>query len=270
MTPTDESMDAFQQNLSGNSVTPDAASSKLATQIASVAASLPGVIFTFKQTADGKRSFPYASENCFNVFGIPSHVLRISEVAVFERIRPDDLQHIQTSIEKSARSGGIWRDECRYNHPIKGLIWLEGQSSPIREPNGDITWHGYIQDITERKQAEQKLRVSEARYRAFFKSGLIGVISWNIDGGITDANDTFLEMLGYTRERSRSRPHKLAAQHTAGVPGGRSDSGRKYKGKRKCSPLRKGISSQGRESCAGSHRRSNPRFIAPRWCRACA
>ncbi len=55
-------------------------------------------------------------------------------------------------------------------------------------------------DVTDRKLAEQKLRESEARQRRFYDSGLLGVIYWNLDGGIEDANDKFLEMVGYTRE----------------------------------------------------------------------
>ncbi len=177
-----------------------ASPSNLETQLASVAASLPGVICSFRQTADGKRSFPFASENCFNVYGLLPEELRASADVVFERIHPDDLRHVVETVEASAASGRVWRDEFRYNHPTKGLIWLEGQSSPVREPNGDITWHGYVQDISDRKRAEQQLRISEARYRAFFNSGLIGVICWDIDGAITDANSRFLEMLGYSRQ----------------------------------------------------------------------
>jgi PAS domain S-box-containing protein len=36
--------------------------------------------------------------------------------------------------------------------------------------------------------------------RAFFDSGLLGVIYWNANGMITEANDKFLKMLGYSQE----------------------------------------------------------------------
>jgi PAS domain S-box-containing protein len=44
------------------------------------------------------------------------------------------------------------------------------------------------------------LRKSEERLRRFYESGLLGVIYWNMDGVIVDANDKFLQMVGYERE----------------------------------------------------------------------
>ena len=54
-------------------------------------------------------------------------------------------------------------------------------------------------DITNIKKAEAALRESEKRLRSFYESDLLGVIYWNVSGEITDANDRFLEMVGYQR-----------------------------------------------------------------------
>ena len=56
------------------------------------------------------------------------------------------------------------------------------------------------QNIDELAGSERTLRESEARLRRFYDSGLIGVIYWNMNGEITDANDGFLDMVGYSRE----------------------------------------------------------------------
>jgi PAS domain S-box len=48
-----------------------------------------------------------------------------------------------------------------------------------------------VRDITtERQHRAQRL----------LDAGLVGIVYWSIDGRLMDANDTFLEMLGYTRE----------------------------------------------------------------------
>ncbi len=58
----------------------------------------------------------------------------------------------------------------------------------------------YFRDINRRKKAVEALRKSEARFRRLFESNIIGVIFADFNGTITDANDVFLQMVGYTRE----------------------------------------------------------------------
>ncbi len=54
---------------------------------------------------------------------------------------------------------------------------------------------------TEELQAgEQALQESEERLRRFYESDLLGVIYWNMNGEITEANARFLKMVGYTHE----------------------------------------------------------------------
>jgi PAS domain S-box-containing protein len=47
---------------------------------------------------------------------------------------------------------------------------------------------------------QQALKKSEMSLRRFYDSELFGVIFWNTDGKITDTNDEFLRITGYTRE----------------------------------------------------------------------
>jgi len=55
-------------------------------------------------------------------------------------------------------------------------------------------------NITEMKQAEEALRESEARFRRFVDSNIIGIALVDLEGNIREANDALLELLGYTRE----------------------------------------------------------------------
>ncbi|MCE2889325.1 MAG: response regulator, partial [Pseudanabaena sp. 42896M_M3] len=55
-------------------------------------------------------------------------------------------------------------------------------------------------DQTERKQAELALQKSETRFRRIYESDIVGMMFTDLNGQISDANDRFLEMLGYTRE----------------------------------------------------------------------
>ena len=49
------------------------------------------------------------------------------------------------------------------------------------------------------QEREQALREKEARIRRLVESNIIGIFFWDISGGITDANDAFLHLIGYSR-----------------------------------------------------------------------
>ena len=52
----------------------------------------------------------------------------------------------------------------------------------------------------QQKKTEKKLRRSESKFRQLSEVNVIGVAFWNMQGEIAEANDAFLDFLGYTRE----------------------------------------------------------------------
>ena len=71
--------------------------------------------------------------------------------------------------------------------------WVRSTSA-IEMENGQVRrLYGVFQDFTDRKQAE-------ARIRRLVDSHVQGVFFWKVSGEITDANDAFLKIVGYSRE----------------------------------------------------------------------
>lgn len=83
-------------------------------------------------------------------------------------------------------------------------IDLEVQATAIVY-DGEPATQSVLRDIGLRKRTEQALRQSEARFRRIVDSGMIGIAFWNTEGSLLEANDTFLDMIGY----SRSDLHQL-------------------------------------------------------------
>ncbi|RZI44791.1 EAL domain-containing protein [Herbaspirillum sp. HC18] len=55
-------------------------------------------------------------------------------------------------------------------------------------------------EIAERTRIEDSLSRKEMRLRRLVESNIIGIFFWNINGRITEANDAFLALLGYTQQ----------------------------------------------------------------------
>ncbi|MBL8058341.1 MAG: PAS domain S-box protein, partial [Anaerolineales bacterium] len=135
------------------------------TRLAKLADTLPGAITTFQLRPDGALCIPYASKAFEDVYGIPLASVAENIAAITARIPPEQTAVLVASITASAQTLQPWRHEYQYEHPAKGLIWLEGYSMPVRDADGSVLWHGFATDITSRKRVEAALRTSEERFR---------------------------------------------------------------------------------------------------------
>jgi PAS domain S-box-containing protein len=72
---------------------------------------------------------------------------------------------------------------------------LQAAYRNLNEANEQLT-----RDVAARRQAEAVLRDREARTRRLIDAGIIGIFLFDLDGGIFEANDAFLRMLGYDRD----------------------------------------------------------------------
>jgi PAS domain S-box-containing protein len=126
---------------------------------------------------------------------------KIRDLGWLDVLVPEQREEVERLWQHSVVTGEPFEHEHHFVAQSGEIRVVLARGNPVRSEDGQIVaWAGINLDITERKRIDQALRDSEYRLRRFYEAGLIGVIYWTMDGGIVDANDRFLELVGYTRE----------------------------------------------------------------------
>ncbi|MCC6488196.1 MAG: PAS domain-containing protein [Candidatus Hydrogenedentes bacterium] len=114
-----------------------------------------------------------------------------------QRIHPDDRDSVERGFAAVVSTGAA-QLEYRWQCKDGTYRWFLDQPSSVRGESGGTeeivgTWF----DITERKQAEEALRVSEERMEMALAGANLGLWDWDIVADTLTVNDRFIQMLGY-------------------------------------------------------------------------
>jgi PAS domain S-box-containing protein len=92
---------------------------------------------------------------------------------------------------------------CEYKCPVvtpSGIAtWQGGWMTPLVEKGRYAGMICTVRDITDNVRSESELRSSESRFRNIFSNDMVPMAIWTNSGGIVDANNAMLSMLGYSR-----------------------------------------------------------------------
>ncbi|MDX2121827.1 MAG: PAS domain S-box protein [Gemmatimonadota bacterium] len=113
-------------------------------------------------------------------------------------VPPDGLDaHLE--LEQRVKQGEVIGEEVERRTRDGRTITVRASAAVVPDPTSPGMVVLY-EDITERRQAEAALRESEARCRGVVEANLAGFCFWERDGRITEANEEFLRIIGYSRE----------------------------------------------------------------------
>lgn len=163
---------------------------------------VPGGLYQFRLYPDGRMNYPYSSKGIERMFGVTQAQAREDAAALFAMINPDDLPAVKASIDESASQLCTWSIQFRMRGKDHSWRWIEGNSTPQKLPDNSVIWHGYLEDIDDKKRALLGLQESEQQLRRLFELAPSGIILADYQTAtIIDVNAAMLKSTGYRKDK---------------------------------------------------------------------
>jgi len=118
---------------------------------------IPGSLYQFQLFPNGRSCVPFVTKGVWELFQLRAEDIKDDSSLLFNKICKEDFEGFYASILESFHTLKRWEYEFRVQLSGDQLKWIHGISQPEKQPDGSVLWHGYVTDITHRKQTEQEL-----------------------------------------------------------------------------------------------------------------
>ena len=139
-----------------------------------ITSNLPGIAYQFYARDTGEWGVYYVDERCEIRYGLKQQPIETWFERFTDCIAEEDKTHWDESIRDVIKKVTPWDFEGTFIRPTGEKMYIRGVSQPIRLKNETI-WNGIFLDITDRKKAEDELRLSEERFQGI-TSNLPGIV----------------------------------------------------------------------------------------------
>ena len=112
---------------------------------------------------------------------------------------PEGMDMLREAVERATKRGEPYQLELKLIRSDGTPRWVNAFGGVTYNDQGRIHGlHGTLQDITDRKQAEEALRQSQEKFRQYFENAPNYIYIVSTEGAILDANPAAVRILGYS------------------------------------------------------------------------
>jgi PAS domain S-box-containing protein len=142
------------------------------------------------------------SKETGRILGLESFRGMPNQAQLYEFIHPDDRPHHQQVLNEALQGSRLFDVEFRFVRPDGDIRFVHVRDEIVRDKSGKpIRMFGAVQDVTERRRAEEAVRRSEEHLRLVINT--IPVMAWSTrpDGVVDFLNQRWLDYAGLTTEQ---------------------------------------------------------------------
>ena len=160
-------------------------------------ATLDGIVYRCRH--DAHHTLEFASQGCLAVTGYETTQLLHNHCVDFGSLKhPGDQLWVAEAMALALRERRPFDLEYRLIHANGSIRWVWDRGVGVHDALGNVqAIEGLIQDVTSRKEAEQRLREAERRYRGLFDNALEGIFRTTMDGRYLGANPALANIYGF-------------------------------------------------------------------------
>lgn len=139
------------------------------------------------------------TDEVYNIYEVPNNLVYDKSKAI-EFYHPEDRHLIIEAIENTVTTGEPFDVICRFITAKNNERWVRSSGKAWKEGDKTTKLIGNFQDITDRKETEEQLRINEEAFRGNFEHAAIGMALLNEKGKWLKVNKKLCDILGYTEE----------------------------------------------------------------------